>query len=42
MTPDDVTARVSRIAEAGRRLVMSHVEKVKALRAQLALETAAL
>jgi predicted RNase H-like HicB family nuclease len=42
MTPDDVTARVSRIAEAGRRLVMSHVEKVKALRSQLALETATL
>jgi len=41
MTPDDVTARVSRIAEAGRRLVMSHVGKVKTLRAQLALETAA-
>jgi len=42
MTPDNVTARVSRIAEAGKRLVMSHVGKVKTLRAQLALETAAL
>lgn len=42
MTPDDVTARASRIAEAGKRLVMSHVGKVKELRAQLALETAAL
>lgn len=42
MTPDDVTTRVSRIAEAGKRLVMSHVGKVKDLRAKLALETAAL
>lgn len=42
MTPDEVTARVSRIADASKRLVMSHVAKAKALRAQLDLETAAL
>jgi hypothetical protein len=35
MTPDDVTAQVSRIAEAARRLVMRHIRKTEKLRAQL-------
>jgi hypothetical protein len=35
MTPDDVTAHVSRIAEAARRLVIRHVRKAGELQAQL-------